>query len=145
MSEAISPFSLLPLLGVAAGLSLVGVGAALIRLARGLARRGVRVPGVVVDTAETPAPGHRGGRVYHPVVRYWTTGGEVVTTPAALSSTLAPPRRGRPVTVLYDPDRPATASIASRLWLTGLTSAGFLFAGLMVATASIAVMFGAGT
>lgn len=144
MFEAIQPSSLVPLLGVGLGIMLAGVGAVLIRLVRHLRERGVRAPAVVVDTTETPRSGVRGGHVYQPVVRYWTTGGDVVTTPAALGATIAPPRRGRAVTVLYDPDRPATASIASKLWMTDLTSAGFMIAGTVVAAGSVAVIFGAG-
>jgi hypothetical protein len=144
MTDAIPAVNPLVLIGVGLGLVLVVAAVLVSRLARRL-RRGVRVPGVVVDVTESPAPTPSGGTLFHPVIRYLTTDGDLVTTPAALSGTLMPPRRGREVTVLYDPARPKTAGIVGSVWLARLTSAAFMAAGVGVAAASTAVFFGAGS
>ncbi|MDO3702358.1 DUF3592 domain-containing protein [Micromonospora sp. C28SCA-DRY-2] len=87
-------------------LGLSGVTCAVVRFQRDLdlLRRGVRVPGQVVELR--PVTFGFGPRTYHPVVRFRTANGrEVTATPGRWRQTPLSAAPG-PVTVVHEPARP---------------------------------------
>ena len=128
------------------GWAFVGVGAVAGIAAALVARRSVRLStaggkseGTVVGNEELVPTGQRGTpRTYHlPVVAYMTPRGEKIRFTSRVGRGQPLPN-GTPVRVLFDPDHPEDAEIATfaRLWLmpTVLVVLGlpFLLAGLFV-------------
>lgn len=76
------------------------------------------------------------GTAYYPVVRFTTAAGREVEFTGGTGSSFRPYRAGRPLKVLYDPDDPQHASIASfmELWFFPLLllGMGLLFCGIGV-------------
>lgn len=126
------------------GWAFCGVGALMIGIAGALARRPMRLvrsggsaEGTVVGNEESVATGGRGApRTYHhPIVAFATAKGEKVRFASGVGRRTALPK-GSAVRVVFDPERPEDAEIASfaRLWLMPVVAAilglPFLAAGI---------------
>jgi hypothetical protein len=119
------------------GALLLAIGAVIARANRRFTRGARRAPGVVTgvrwsavgppaDTTTTPLP----------ELRFTLPDGRVVETVARAGTTLDAMQEGKAVTVLYDPDDPARAQVASG----GATALGVAF----IVIGGVCVLLGAG-
>jgi hypothetical protein len=98
------------LLGLGLLFSAIGV-VLLVRLRR-FRRTAVRVPGVVADVVYDGSAGDSGsGGLWFPVLSFTTVEGRPVRTRGRYGRSPARARAGDQVTVLYDPEDPALASL----------------------------------
>ncbi|MEV4821187.1 DUF3592 domain-containing protein [Micromonospora sp. NPDC049274] len=126
-------------LTIMASLGVAGMAYAVGRFVRdlGLLRRGVRVPGEVVELR--PVTLGQGPRTYYPVVRYQTVDGSVVTaTPGRFRQTPLSAAPG-PVTVVYEPANPTRILVEAAD--TGSTSSVVVtFVSLLAASVVVLVV-----
>ena len=117
-----------------------GFGLQLIRQSWRRRSKGIAADGVVVGQKEWQhGGGGRGGgagasdTTYSPQVEFHTPGGERIVFAASVSSG-NPPRLGRKVKVLYDPDNPHDADIAAALssWILPLLLLAFGLGSLFI-------------
>ncbi|MET8254456.1 DUF3592 domain-containing protein [Micromonospora sp. NPDC005197] len=123
-------------LTIMASLGLAGMAYAAVRFWRdlGLLRRGVRVPGEVVELR--PVTFGHGPRTYYPVVRYQTVDRSVVTaTPGRWRQTPLSTAPG-PVTVVHEPSRPTRILVESPA-LGGTSSVVVPFVSLFGVSATV--------
>lgn len=108
-----------------------------IRIARRLARHGVRVPGVVTRLRWESSDN---GGSHYPTLRFQTVDGAVVEVESDLGSSPAPARVGQQITVLYDPARPSLARMDTPFGRGSVH--GWLFAsiGVVVTAGTLAVV-----
>lgn len=129
---------------VGVGFTLFGVHQ--LRIARRLARHGVRVPGVVTRLRWDSSESGSGGSHY-PTLRFQTREGEMVEAESDLGTNPAPARVGQQVTVLYDPAKPVRARLDTAFGRG--TVHGWLFASIgtvvTVATVIVILVKGAST
>lgn len=114
-----------------------GFGLQLIRQSWRRRTRGIAADGIVVGQKEWQhgGSGSRGASdtTYSPQVEFRTPGGERIVFAASVSSG-NPPRLGRKVKVLYDPDNPHDADIAAALssWILPLLLLAFGLGSLFI-------------
>ncbi|MCX5067422.1 DUF3592 domain-containing protein [Micromonospora lupini] len=126
-------------LTIMASLGVAGMAYAVFRLWRdlGLLRRGVRVPGEVVELRPVTL-GH-GPRTYYPVVRYQPVDGSVVTaTPGRWRQTPLSTAPG-PVTVVHEPTRP-TRILVEAPGQAGTSSVVVPFVSLLAVSVAVLVV-----
>ncbi len=119
------------------GAVLLAIGVVIARANRRFARRARRAPGVVpgVSCSAVGPPGDITMSGY-PELRFTLPDGRVVETVARTGTTLDAMKEGKPVTVLYDPDDPERAQVASG----GLAIMGAAFVGI----GAVLILIGAG-
>lgn len=125
-------------LTIMASLGLAGMAYAAVRFWRDLVllRRGVRVPGEVVELRPVTL-GH-GPRTYYPVVRYRTADHSVLTaTPGRWRQTPLSAAPG-PVTVVHEPSRP-TRILVEAPGQAGTSSVVVPFVSLLAVSAAVLV------
>jgi hypothetical protein len=120
--------------GIGALLLIIGV--VIARANRKFTRRARRAPGFVTGV-KWNAVGPQGDATMTglPELRFTLPDGRVVETVARSGTTLDAMQEGKPVTVLYDPDDPARAQVASG----GATALGVAF----IAIGGVCVLLGA--
>jgi hypothetical protein len=119
------------------GALLLVVGVVIARANRRFARRARRAPGLVTGvTWSAVGPPADTTMTALPELRFTLPDGRVVETVARAGTTLDAMQEGNAVTVLYDPDDPARAQIASG----GATALGVAF----IVIGGVCVLIGAG-
>ena len=125
------------------GVSMAVVGVLVLNRQFRLERTGERARGTVVGQERESLTGHPGAVSYAPVVRFRTRAGQEIETSTRVGMP-APPRLGRRVRVLYDPEQPTLAEIDTfrERGLTTITPAAFIVVGAALAAAGAASLLG---
>ena len=119
------------------GALLLVIGIVIARANRRFARRARRAPGVVTGVKwSATGPQADATMTPFPELRFTLPDGRVVETVARSGTTLDAMREGKDVTVLYDPDDPSRAQVASG----GATAVGVAF----IVIGGVLVVIGAG-
>ena len=114
------------------GVLLVVAGILMARSHRGFRRAARRAPGLVTDVKwEAVGPPGDVTMTGFPVLRFSLPDGREIETTARTGTTLDAMKQGKPVTVLYDPDDPRRAQVASGGLV--MMAGGFIGIGIILA------------